>query len=70
MPRSTLAASETITKDDFLGGKVKVLQPKNGYRAGGDAVLLAASVEAKSGQIEAKSDRFEAKCGRLEDKSC
>jgi len=50
MPRSTLAASETITKDDFLGGKVKVLQPKNGYRAGVDAVLLAASVQASAGQ--------------------
>jgi len=50
MPRSTLAAFETITKDDFLGRKVKVFQPKTGYRAGVDAVLLAASVEAKSGQ--------------------
>ncbi len=38
-----------LTEDDFLGGKVKVFQPAKGYRAGIDAVLLAATVEAKSG---------------------
>lgn len=35
------------TRDDFLGGKVKAYQPAQGYRAGVDAVLLAASVPAK-----------------------
>ncbi len=32
------------TNDSFLGGQIKVLQPKSGYRAGSDAVLLAAFV--------------------------
>ena len=42
--------SDTITTDDFLGGKVNIRQPKTGYRAGIDAVLLGASVEAVAGQ--------------------
>lgn len=33
-----------VTDDDFLGGQLKVLQPRHGYRAGLDAVLLAAAV--------------------------
>ncbi len=41
---------DALTKDDFLGGKVKLLQPKNGYRAGVDPVFLAASVNAIPGQ--------------------
>jgi tRNA1Val (adenine37-N6)-methyltransferase len=32
-----------VTKDAFLGGAIHVLQPKTGYRAGLDAVLLAAA---------------------------
>jgi len=32
-----------VSEDAFLGGRVRVLQPKTGYRAGLDAVLLAAS---------------------------
>ena len=42
--------AEDITKDSFLGGRLSVLQPKKGYRAGSDAVLLAASVRAYPGQ--------------------
>lgn len=38
------------TKDAFLGGKLHLLQPKAGYRAGVDPVLLAACVPAKQGQ--------------------
>ncbi len=37
------------TCDDFLSGKVRALQPAKGYRAGVDAVLLAASVPAMPG---------------------
>lgn len=33
-----------VTDDAFLGGAVMALQPQEGYRAGVDAVLLAASV--------------------------
>lgn len=36
--------------NDFLGGKVRLWQPKQGYRAGIDPVLLAACVPARTGQ--------------------
>ncbi|MEM6588774.1 MAG: methyltransferase [Pseudomonadota bacterium] len=39
-----------LTRDDFLGGKLTLFQPRSGYRAGIDPVLLAASVEAEAGQ--------------------
>ncbi|PJI86263.1 tRNA1(Val) A37 N6-methylase TrmN6 [Yoonia maricola] len=42
--------SEELTQDDFLGGKIKIWQPRRGYRAGVDPVILAASVPAKPGQ--------------------
>lgn len=35
---------EAETRDAFLGGAVQVRQPRRGYRAGLDAVLLAAAV--------------------------
>ena len=37
-------ASPAVTKDAFLGDRLWILQPATGYRAGIDAVLLAASV--------------------------
>jgi tRNA1(Val) A37 N6-methylase TrmN6 len=40
------AGTEQPTDDAFLGGKLKVLQPRAGYRAGLDAVMLAAAVPA------------------------
>jgi tRNA1Val (adenine37-N6)-methyltransferase len=40
----------TLTQDAFLGGRLTVRQPKTGYRAGIDPVLLAASVDAHPGQ--------------------
>lgn len=36
--------------DTFLDGRVLVAQPESGFRAGLDAVMLAASVPARSGQ--------------------
>ncbi|WP_242650562.1 tRNA1(Val) (adenine(37)-N6)-methyltransferase [Cognatiyoonia koreensis] len=39
-----------LTHDAFLGGLVHIWQPKKGYRAGTDPVMLAASVPAQSGQ--------------------
>lgn len=39
-----------LTHDAFLGGKLHLWQPRQGYRAGVDPVLLAASVPAKAGQ--------------------
>lgn len=47
-----------VTRDRFLGGAVSVLQPVSGYRAGLDAVLLAASLSGKDGESLA-----EAGCG-------
>ncbi len=43
-------ASDELSEDAFLGGRLRLLQPVKGYRAGVDPVLLAASVPARSGQ--------------------
>ena len=40
------AGTEQPTDDAFLGGKLRVLQPRSGYRAGLDAVMVAAAVPA------------------------
>ena len=49
----TTAQAGLETSDDaFLGGALNILQPKSGYRAGVDAVLLAASVPASNGRPE------------------
>lgn len=37
------------TLDDFLGGRIKIAQPKSGHRAGSDAVWLQSAVPARSG---------------------
>lgn len=44
---TTNQVDKAVTTDDFLGGRVKVLQPVDGYRAGSDTVLLAACVAAQ-----------------------
>lgn len=44
-----MTVSESLTHDRFLNGAVTVVQPGHGYRAGLDAVLLAASLDAGSG---------------------
>lgn len=40
-----------FTDDDFLDGLVKLRQPKKGYRAGSDALLLAAALPAINGSM-------------------
>lgn len=47
---ATQALPNSVTDDAFLGGAVRLLQPRNGYRAGIDAVLLAAAVPVAAGQ--------------------
>jgi len=42
--------SAALTQNDFLSGRVTLWQPKDGYRAGVDPVLLAATIPAKPGQ--------------------
>src|SRR5277367_94636 len=37
------------TEDAFLGGRLKLRQPKSGHRAGHDAILLAAATSARPG---------------------
>lgn len=39
-----------LTRDAFLGGRVHAWQPRHGYRAATDPVLLAAAVGASAGQ--------------------
>lgn len=38
-----------LTCDEFLGGRVRLWQPRDGYRAGVDPVLLAAACPAQPG---------------------
>ncbi|MBE3639340.1 tRNA1(Val) (adenine(37)-N6)-methyltransferase [Mangrovicoccus algicola] len=40
-----------LTHDAFLGGQVHAWQPREGFRTGVDAVLLAAAVPARAGQF-------------------
>ena len=47
MPQT--APEAEITEDLLLGGRVKLRQPRVGYRAGVDAALLAAACDAKPG---------------------
>lgn len=41
---------DDLSHDSFLGGRLLIAQPRTGYRAGIDPVLLAASVPLSSGQ--------------------
>jgi tRNA1(Val) A37 N6-methylase TrmN6 len=41
--------SGETTEDAFLGGQLRLRQPKSGHRAGHDALLLAAATPARSG---------------------
>lgn len=43
-------AASDLTRDAMLGGAVVLCQPRLGYRAGSDPVLLAAACNARSGQ--------------------
>ena len=43
------AIPATLTEDGFLNGRLRILQPEKGYRAGIDAVFLAASIPAIAG---------------------
>lgn len=38
------------TEDHFLGGKLRIRQPRTGYRAGSDPLFLAAAVAARAGE--------------------
>lgn len=42
---------QSVTRDAFLGGRLTVSQPKAGFRAGLDSVLLGAAVTPGSGRL-------------------
>lgn len=44
------AAQPATTIDPLLGGRLRLVQPRTGYRVAIDPVLLAAAVEAKAGE--------------------
>ena len=44
-----MTTAREFTEDAFLGGKLRLRQPKSGHRAGHDAMLLAAATSARSG---------------------
>src|SRR5262245_45329086 len=46
-PSGSIPAS--LTEDGFLNGRLRILQPEKGYRAGIDAVFLAASIPCAEG---------------------
>jgi tRNA1(Val) A37 N6-methylase TrmN6 len=45
------ADPEAVSDDAVLGGRLRLLQPARGHRVGHDAILLAASTAARSGEI-------------------
>jgi tRNA1(Val) A37 N6-methylase TrmN6 len=42
-------SADAFTEDAFLGGQLRLRQPRSGHRAGHDAILLAAATPARSG---------------------
>lgn len=48
---SSVVKPQTVTRDAFLDGRLQVLQPRNGFRAGLDSVLLGASVSRATGAL-------------------
>lgn len=40
----------TLTEDGFLGGRLRLLQPEKGFRAGIDSVFLAAAIPCADGE--------------------
>jgi tRNA1(Val) A37 N6-methylase TrmN6 len=46
---SQAAIPPSLTEDGFLDGRLRILQPEKGYRAGIDAVFLAASIPCAAG---------------------
>ena len=49
-PMASSAVPHSLTEDAFLGGRLRILQPEKGYRAGIDAVFLAASIPCAAGE--------------------
>lgn len=50
--KQAAATPPALTDDAFLGGALRILQPREGYRAGIDAVLLAAAAPVRASRKE------------------
>jgi tRNA1(Val) A37 N6-methylase TrmN6 len=48
---SDFVKQQTPTRDAFLGGRLNLSQPRNGFRAGLDSVLLGAAVDRASASL-------------------
>jgi tRNA1(Val) A37 N6-methylase TrmN6 len=48
-PAPAAAVPTSLTDDGFLGGRLNMLQPEKGYRAGIDAVFLASTIPCRAG---------------------
>lgn len=46
----SVSPPSAITEDHFLGGRLAIRQPRDGYRAGSDPMFLAAAVPGRDGQ--------------------
>jgi len=49
MTDSARTLTKDLTEDAFLGGQLRLRQPRSGHRAGHDAMLLAAATPARPG---------------------
>jgi tRNA1(Val) A37 N6-methylase TrmN6 len=49
-PQVLAAVPTSLTEDGFLGGRVRIMQPEKGFRAGIDSVFLAAAVPCEPGE--------------------
>jgi tRNA1(Val) A37 N6-methylase TrmN6 len=49
-PPTGTSVPASLTEDGFLGGRLRILQPEKGYRAGIDAVFLAATIPCMDGE--------------------
>ena len=47
---TSAAIPPSLTEDGFLGGRLRILQPEKGFRAGIDSVFLAAAVPCRPGE--------------------
>jgi tRNA1(Val) A37 N6-methylase TrmN6 len=48
---ATIPAESDLTEDALLGGRLRLFHPRRGYRVAIDPVLLAAAVEAETGEV-------------------
>ena len=49
-PPPRAACPRRLTEDGFLDGRLRILQPEKGFRAGIDSVFLAAAIPCAAGE--------------------